>query len=256
MRTFRIDHDLFFISQAFLDQHRAALSQALVVPIKEYDQHSSYATVHSATNHSSWSIRCDHVIVAEEGWYERQPPDLQQALYQESVKSGSSFVDKDRLITIRYWNSLSPEAKRSLIAREDEAPGTLNLDSIAGHAALKAQHGVYPSQHGANCFAAVLYAISQNPFIMNEWVHQQTFQLFLHQSGYRMVDGSAFQEGDVLCFYDEDSLQHACYAVDAAHCFNKSGQSFWEPWTITPFARIREDWEGLQHKVYRRLERP
>ena len=253
MRNYRIDQDLFFISQDFYDQHKAELCQSLVVPMKEFGQHSSYETVHSASNHSIWQIACEYVLVVPGGWFEQQPAAFQLALSEETIKNGSTFVDGERPITIQYWQDLGETDRAKLLSMHDDAPCAFDRDSLQGYEWLKALHGVFPSQHGANCLGSTLYALSQNPFILHEWVHQQTFLLFLQHSGYQEVAGQRFQADDVLCFFGEGILQHACYAVSSTHCFNKSGQTFWEPWQITSFESILEDCEGMAYKVFRRV---
>lgn len=253
MRSFRIDQDLFFISQDFYDDHQVQLRHSLVVPMKEFGQHSSYETVHSASNHSLWQITCDYALVAPGGWFEQQPVAFQQALSAETIKNGSTFVDGGRPLTIQYWQALGETGRDRLVSMHDDAPCAFDMDSLEGYAELKALHGVFPKQHGANCLGSTLYAISKNPFILHEWVHQQTFLLFLQRSGYQQVEGKNFQADDVLCFFGEGILQHACYAISPTHCFNKSGQTFWEPWLIARFESIQEDCEGLEYRVFRRV---
>lgn len=252
MRAFRIDHDLFFINEPFLDAHRSQLKHCLIIPMEEFTGHSSYRTVHSASNHSLWLVRCDLVIVTEGGWYEAQPAAFQQALFQETASNGSTFVDGQRPITINYWEGLSAEEQRALIQKDDEPPCAPYPERLAGYEHLKAYHGVFPSEHGANCFASVLYAISRNAFIIHEWVHQKTFMLFLQNAGYQRVDGKAFRADDVICFLDEGKLVHACYAVSETHCFNKNGQTFWEACSIVEIDSIRKNFEGLEQRILRR----
>lgn len=111
VRTFRIDHDLFFISRAFYDLYKQRLARCLLLPIDEFLAHSSYNTVHSASNHSLWEIACDDVIVAEEGWYEQLEATFQQALFTETTKCGSTLIDGSKPITIRYWKGLAHNSR-------------------------------------------------------------------------------------------------------------------------------------------------
>lgn len=252
VRTFRIDHDLFFISRAFYDLYKQRLARCLLLPIDEFLAHSSYNTVHSASNHSLWEIACDCVIVAEEGWYEQLEATFQQALFTETTKCGSTLIDGSKPITIRYWKGLSAQQQAAIIRRDDDLPGEFPLDSIGGYAHLKLFHHKFPASHGANCFAAVLYAIHQNPFIINEWVHPKTFLLALETLGYQAVEGCAFGKDDVLCFYDKGQLIHASYAVSHDCCFHKTGQTFWEHWAFVPFCDAQRDFEGTQYRVYRK----
>lgn len=164
-------------------------------------------------------------------------------------------MDGDQPITMAYWASLSQQEQSRIITAEDEEAPAPCPPLPAGYEHLIKYHGLFPCQHGANCFAAVLYAISGQHFLLGQWVHQQAFLLFLERGGYKQVEGDAFCAGDALCFYQEDKLVHACFAVDSSHCFNKNGQTFWERWAIVPFSRISEDFEGCMMQPYRRQAR-
>lgn len=252
VRSFTIDYDLFFLSRAFVDRHHLALEGCLLVPLPEFLQHPAYNNVHSGSNHAIWQVDCDVVLVAEAGWYEAREPAFCRALFEESRARGSCFSDGEQPITIRYWAGLSDENKNRIITREDEEPALPCPPLPPGFEHLTACHNVFPRQHGANCFGAVLYAIGQDPFILREWVHQQSFLLFLERAGYREVSGQDFSAEDVICFYEDGRLVHACYAVSGSHCFNKNGQTFWEPWTITGFHAVSENFADFEYRVFRR----
>ena len=254
VRSFTIDYDVFFLSRGFVDRHHQALAACLLVPFSEFLQHPAYSTVHSGSNHATWQVDCDVVLVAEEGWYEAQAPGFCRALFEESRARGSCFADGEQPITIRYWADLSDADKNRIITREDEEPAGPCPPLPPGFEHLTKYHNVFPRQHGANCFGAVLYAIGKSPFILGQWVHQQSFLLFLERAGYRETPGQDFAAEDVLCFYEKGSLVHACYAVSGSHCFNKNGQTFHEPWAITGFHAVLEDFAGFDCRAFRRLE--
>ncbi|WBF53982.1 hypothetical protein [Macrococcoides canis] len=100
--------------------------------------------------------------------------------------------------------------------------------------------------------SATLYALTKNPFILEQWVHQETFMHFLNRLGYKEVE-SSFNSGDVICFYQENFLTHACYAIDDEYVFNKQGQTFWEPWTIERFETIQNNRDEVNYKIYKKL---
>lgn len=68
-----------------------------------------------------------------------------------------------------------------------------------------------------NCLAAVLYAITEgkNPWLIHEWVHQQTFLEKLKQCQYQIVKTNRPNKGDVVIWQDEnDNIQHAAYCIE------------------------------------------
>ncbi|MCH4984688.1 hypothetical protein AB4G91_04090 [Macrococcoides goetzii] len=101
--------------------------------------------------------------------------------------------------------------------------------------------------------SATLYALTKNPFILEQWVHQETFMIFLNRLGYKEVETS-FNRGDIICFYHDDLLTHACYAIDDEYVFNKQGQTFWEPWTIERFETIQSNRDEVNYKIYKKIK--
>ena len=126
--------------------------------------------------------------------------------------------------------------------------------SIPEH--LRKYANTFSPDAGANCLAAVLYAISKNPikeeWIIHEWVHGETFALGLRNASYSQVD-EHFQAHDVVAWVDEHGVfQHAAYCIDGDLFFNKNGQTFFNPWKIVHWDELKKEWERYTIRVFRK----
>ncbi|WP_340391429.1 hypothetical protein [Macrococcoides caseolyticum] len=226
MRNLKFEFDLFFISEAFLNEHQHNLLNTLVVLKEEFKKNSSLSNVVNHSMYQTWHLTYEFVIVAEPGWYESIENTFKDALKQEMIDNGTQLINDDRLIT-----------------------SAITQFSRISH--LTALHNKFPENHGANCLSATIYALTKNPFILEQWVHQETFMLFLNRLGYKEVE-SSFNSGDVICFYQDTILTHACYAIGDEYVFNKQGQTFWEPWTIERFETIQSKRDEVHYKIYKK----
>ncbi|RAI82660.1 hypothetical protein BFS35_002950 [Macrococcoides goetzii] len=240
MRNLKFEFDFFFISEAFLNQHQHYLINTLVVPKEEFKKNSSLSNVVNNSMYQTWHLTYEFVIVAEPGWYESIESTLKDALKKEMIDNGTQLINDDRLITSAYWDMLSRNEQISFIQQFNDEPSKTDITLFSSISHLTALHNKFPENHGANCLSATLYALTKNPCILEQWVHQETFMPFLNRLGYKEVE-SSFSSGDIICFYYDDLLTHACYAIDDEYVFNKQGQTFWKPWTIERFETIQNN---------------
>lgn len=85
MRNLKFEFDLFFISEAFLNQHKHYLINTLVVPKEEFKKNSSLSNVVNNSRYQTWNLTYEFVIVAEPGWYESIENTFKNALKQEMI---------------------------------------------------------------------------------------------------------------------------------------------------------------------------
>ena len=120
----------------------------------------------------------------------------------------------------------------------------------------------YPNSHGPNCFSSTLYcATSQHAgmkldWLIQEWVHPQTFLNGLKQLGYIEIPlaKDALFPHDILLWRDkEERLMHASYHIDQHYFFNKNGQTFFNPWKIIHVRELDEEWGHYEVHVYRKV---
>lgn len=103
---------------------------------------------------------------------------------------------------------------------------------------------------GCNCLATVLFAITKNKQYLQQWVTQDEFVCNLN--GYIEINNEEFQYGDVVIFYDDNNIQHSCFALNDKLFLNKSGQSKFNPILVLTFDDIKNDWQTLRYKVLRK----
>lgn len=122
---------------------------------------------------------------------------------------------------------------------------------------LKPFANTFSNRQGANCLAAVLFAVSNGvqEWFIYEWIHQKTLTETLNQYNYAAYLGDKIQNDDVIVWKDEDGvIQHAAYHLGDGLYFNKDGQTMFNPWKILKKERLYKDWEHLTPVKYRRVE--
>lgn len=184
MRDLIIDEDMFFIKKDFYKANIDMLKDVLVLTESDFFNHFKYATVNNISNHETWGIDFDYVIIAKNNWFESKSLEFRNKLKEETIKNGDALLCGDTLITKKSWDELDLSSKEKFFKENDDELVDTDLDSIDGFDYLKKWHTVFPSKHGANCFASVIYAISKNEDLMNEWIFADTLLLFLEANAY------------------------------------------------------------------------
>lgn len=254
MRSLTIEHDLFFISEKFLGEFVGCLHHALVMPMKDYLANPSYHNVLSASNHNTWRIKADYVVVSKEKWYEALPTDFREKLYEETKRNGSEFIYGNQIITKNYWRNLSDLEKQQVIGDFDDETIALDLSRIDSYEYLKKYHNVFPSNHGPNCFAATMYAVSKDDFFINHWIFADTLLNFLSTNNYRRTDERKSEKDDVICLFEGGKLVHSFYCIDNEYSFNKNGQTMHEPWTIIKAEDVLKEFESAEMVIFKRAQ--
>lgn len=224
------------------------LKDVLILSEDGFFNHFKYGNVNNISNHETWGIDFDFVIVGKEGWFEGLCEDFRSKLKEETIKNGDGFVCDDILLTRKTWKSLDFSIKEKFFKENDDDLVDINLDNIEGYEYLKKYHNIFPEIHGPNCFASVLYAISRNEELINEWVFADSLLLFLQANGYEKIEDTGSQElikpNDVLIIYDDENPIHAVFCLNNKLCFNKFGQTMHELWSITSIDWVISEFEG------------
>lgn len=255
MRNLQIDEDLFFIKREFYKENFQMLNDVLLLSEDDFFNHYKYGNVNNISNHETWGIDFDFVIVSKEAWFEGLSEDFRAKLKEETIKNGDAFLCGDVLLTKKTWKSLDYDTKEKFFEANDDDFVNTKLDNIEGFAYLKKFHNVFPDTHGPNCFASVMFAISKNEDFINEWVFSDSLLLFLESNNYEKIDKIDDQyliKGkDVLIIYDGKSPVHSVFCLDDKLCFNKFGQTMHESWSICPIEFVLNEFDG-QFSIYRR----
>lgn len=255
MRDLEIDYDMFFIKKDFYKANIDKLKDLLVLTEDDFFNHYKYGNVINISNHETWGIDFDYVIISKEAWYEGLSVDFRNKLKEETIKNGDAFLCGDILITKKTWKTMEPSAKEKFFKENDDDLVDTNLDNIEGFEYLKKYHNIFPEIHGPNCFASVLYAISKEEDLINEWVYADSLLLFLEANGYEKIADLGRQNlikpTDVLIIYDGKNPIHSVFCLNNKLCFNKFGQTLHEAWSIRQIDDVFGEFEG-EWKIYRK----
>ncbi len=276
------EKDLFFLREEDLITIGDYLQGALVIPKDEFFKHSSYTNIERMNSYEYWNISKDihSVIVMSSDWVTNLPSHMKEHLFrlQIRVKRGLifplSFFSNQETIPVDHkvlengewqvvlqhdmWKRLPDQSKEQAIKAyalewDDWTCSDIPIN-LPAH--IKKYANTFSVNSGANCFAAVFYAINPDPkqqeWTIHEWMHQQTFIQGLKTSHYEKVD-SELQDGDVLTWVNEEGvIQHAAYHIGNQLFFNKNGQSFFNPWKIIQWDQLKEEWERYTVQIYRK----
>lgn len=256
MRDLEIDYDMFFIKNDFYKANIDKLKDLLILTEDDFFNHYKYGNVNNICNHETWGIDFDYVIVTEEGWYEGQGEEFRESLKRETIKNGDALVCGEILLTKKTWNFLDSRIKDKFFRENDDELVDINIDKILDFEYLKKYHNHFSESHGANCFASVLYAISKNENLINEWVFADTLLLFLEANGYSKKENieklDLITSEDVLIIFDGKNPIHSVFCLDKDLCFNKFGQTMHERWSISKISDVLAEFDG-ERKIYRKV---
>ena len=210
------EKDFFFLRGEDLALFKNDLAGTLVMTRAEFSDHTSYNKIQWVNSYETWNISRDAqlVIVAEPNWITSLPYGTREVLFRIQLKVGRGLIfprtyfsetlpedylvheDEGQFVIIQHdmWAKLPNNCKEEVLRRYaqlwDEWTSTECPSTIPGH--LKKYANSFSTDAGANCLAAVLYAISANPikdeWIIREWVHDETFALGLQNATYSRTD--------------------------------------------------------------------
>src|SRR5699024_9055505 len=168
----------------------------LIMPKEEFYNHSTYKQPGYINSYEYWNIKNDdYVIVAEKGWIESIPTEELQLIIGSQVenkrglvlpvgfineieKVPSVYIQNGHVIIQRLmWEGLDESIKKQLLLTVvyewwDEGECKEPPKSLPDF--LKPYANAFSHHQGANCLAAVLFAISEGKqdWFIHEWIHQ------------------------------------------------------------------------------------
>ncbi|TCZ79258.1 hypothetical protein E0485_05145 [Paenibacillus albiflavus] len=277
------DKDLFFVTEMGLNRFRAFLDEVLVMPRQEFKNHAAYTQIQINNSYEIWNISTNNqfVIIAQPSWIMSLPSEFRDELFRLQIAARRGLIIPLSLITDvsmfpaefiveeqnksyvilqrMMWQQLLYDCKVHTI--EAYAQSWDNWKAIDAPemlpASLRKYANSFPSESGANCLAATLYAISMNPegqeWIIHEWIHPLTFIQSLSYANYSATTTEELQVGDVVVWVDEaGNIQHASYHIGDHLFFNKDGQTFFNPWKIIHLDELKTEWNIYQIRIYRK----
>lgn len=269
--------DFFFLQEEHLPLFEEESAQVLLIPKDEFFNHASYRQIQLVNSYEYWGLSkdVDYVIVAGAEWITNLAPSKKETLLAIQLKMNRGLIfpvsyfsevpdflkenlvknneDEFIVLTANLWKQLPFELKEQLMKEysrqwdewlSEEVPEQLPL-------LMKKYVNTFPAEGGSNCLAATLFAISQQEWMIHEWVHPQTFAEKLSRTN-SFIETDELSEGDVLVWKTVDGqIQHASYHIGNQLFFNKSGQTFFNPWKIVSFSELQAEWSQYSLNVYR-----
>ena len=270
--------DLFFVEEKDLHSLGEYLRAVLVVPREEFFNHSSYKQIQFVNSYMYWRIssKADFVIVATPDWIINLPEQKRLEILNVQYKMNRGLIlplslfasersipqeyiveengEKFFVIQHSVWNTLSYQIKEDAILAYAQ-----QWDNWFGHdlpeqtpAHIKNYANKFPVESGSNCLSSTLFAITGQDWMIDEWVHPNTFLNGLERAGF-FPKNDGIKKGDIITWENEDGvIKHAAYHIDNNLLFNKNGQTFFNPWMIKDLYKLNEDWGHYRMKVYRK----
>lgn len=271
------DKDFFFVKKETLSIFETELIDVLLIPKAEFFTHATYSQIQLANSYEYWQIskEVDFVIVAEAGWITKIPKAKRDALLLSQVKMNRGLVfplsyfsgdlllqdadivrenEKDMIVLYaKLWKRLSFSVKEQLLKMYSQQWDEWVSEPIPEDQPMLLQQyaNTFPIKAGSNCFAATLFAFSQQEWIIHEWVHPQTFMIKVRRT-HHLIEQEELLEGDIVIWESsEGTVQHASYHIGNELFFNKSGQTFFNPWKLITFSKLQAEWSPYVLKIYR-----
>jgi len=161
--------------------------------------------------------------------------------------------DNKIILSNAIFKKLNYKLKKELAvayAKEQDSWDCLNV--VINNKKINKIANKFLNVEGTNCLAIVLYALTLNKKYLNCWVQQGEFEDIIKD--FIEIKQSEVDFGDIAVFYDENNtIQHACFALSKNEFLNKSGQSKFNPILILNIKTIKEDWKGLTVKFKRNV---
>lgn len=269
--------DLFFVKQENLFLFEEEVSQVLLIPKEEFFNHASYKQIQLVNSYEYWGLskEVEYVIVADSNWIIELAPSKKEEILQIQAKmnrglifplsyfpEGSLALKGNIVRTIEgesvvlyadLWKKISFSTKARLLTKYAQQWDSWLSEEVPLHlpAMIKKYANTFPVEAGSNCLSATLFAISQQEWMIHEWIHPQTFQQKLCRT-HRLIETEELIEGDVAVWEtDEGQVQHASFHVGNELFFNKNGQTFFNPWKIVSFTELQAEWGQFIQKIYR-----
>ncbi len=276
VRDYVPDKDIFFLPEKDLGNFEEYLQNALIIPREEFFKHHSYMQIQLANSYEYWNIseEVQYVVVADSDWINSLSQKKKEQLFQiqKQVERGLIYpifnlsielsfpkdniidVNEDRYLILQkaMWDHLSFEIKASLIkefAQEWEDWTCLAFPEKAPMH-LKKFANTFPSASGSNCLSAALFSVTQQEWMLHEWVHPETFIQNLKKANYSLTSSQEIKAGDVVIWEDSKGvIQHASFHIGDNLFFNKNGQTFFNPWKIVEFSELKKMWNKYSMRV-------
>lgn len=276
IKDFVPEKDLFFIEEKDLIPFENNLNKLLIIPSGEFFRHPSYRQIKFSNSYTYWNISksVDYVLVTSSSWITNLCEEKKREVLSKQINMGrglilplaffadATLVPKEYIfeegleqkVVIQYqmWNDMPFSLKENAIKKYailwDDWKAEELPDSTPDH--IRNYANTFTINSGSNCLSSTLFAVTKQEWIIKEWVHPETFVNGIERAGY-FITTKEIQNGDIIIWVNEsDVVQHATYYIGNDLCFNKNGQTFFNPWKIVNANSLNEEWSHYKKKVY------
>ncbi|MBD7971357.1 hypothetical protein [Paenibacillus gallinarum] len=272
------EKDLLFLREEDLRNLERYLNRVLVIPKKEFFNHSSYTVIQLVNSFEYWNIskEVQYIVVAESDWLSHQSKDIQKQISNIQLQINRGLIlplslctdsfffpeeylvkDSEReyiVLQSKMWRRIPYETKENLLKVYAKQWDDWTCYELPEQTPLHLQKyaNTFPAQAGGNCLSATLFALTKQEWIINEWVHPRTFFEGLKRANYFNAKIEDIQNGDVVVWVNEEGIiQHASYHISQNLFFNKNGQTFFNPWIIIDWNELELKWKKYRYEIYR-----
>jgi hypothetical protein len=270
------DKDFFFLREQDMNLFEDVLTEILLVPSGEFFNNNTYNQIQLVNSYEYWNISKEaiYVIVAPPLWVTQLPIQKQKDLFNIQVEvhrglilpltlfSNSDvfpneyIVGNNLVLQSQMWKRIPYEEKASALmkyAPEWDGWSGIEVPEEASPLIKKFANS-FSTTSGSNCLAATLSAVTNQEWMIFEWVHQETFKHGLKHAEYDLVNEDICA-GDVVTWVNSDGIiQHASYSIGNHLFFNKNGQTFFNPWKIVSWEELEKTWKDYTIQVYRKAK--
>lgn len=248
--------------------------EPVVIPSTKLRKHPVTSDIRTVNAFLLWAISRDtrQVILDDGRWLASLGPDDRAAVREKQVTLNRGLcipvervahgLDSLEAATFRgklvldraLWQSLPEQVQRHIILTElplwDDADVRPVPAGTPPHIAAIANRFIL--EEGINCLAVTTYAITEDAADLHRWLQTDEFDDVLRDHGYRETADGGPASGDVLAWYGDDGIVHACYVLGPDRVVNKSGQSSFNPIRIVDVATVEREWEEHRLVILRR----
>ena len=267
------EYDIYFLEELPSDLD---LNLCLPMPVNEYFDHPVYSQLEYLNAYELWRIsnKANYAIVDFGNWFDElsRANKEQVLLNQYELNRGLVasldwfYIDnkllennliKDKVVMNRnLWESLSYRDKEQFIYHYAQDWEDWNCETVSNEIDMDIDLinivNTFTIKEGINCLSTVLYCLTHQENILNQWVHEKTFLIALEQLGYKETRDNKIERNTVIVFKDDEKIIHAAYIVSESLAINKSGQSKFNPIKLVDIDILIKEWNPLGYVIYRR----
>ncbi|ASE35340.1 MULTISPECIES: hypothetical protein [Mammaliicoccus] len=245
--------DLFFVNDIPFE------IEDIVITHKDAFKTTSSFNIDTNNLYEFWNLGVyNYVIKASKGWFENLNEDSKTYILQEQERVNNPLFIEGNLITSQKWSQLTTNKQRQFFKNRidryyDNHVKHLSTLQLPNH--LSSIVSTFPKHQGSNCLSTVLYAITRDRNILQQWIKADAFLTNLKSLNYELFS-EGNQNGDVIVYLKNNAVVHAAYQIDDGLFINKNGQTIFNPYKIATKSELDNEWGNYQEHYYRKNQSP